>query len=189
MATDPTFRFPDAAGEAGLRELILYVATQCQDDPKFGATKLNKILWWADFLAYAEHGRPITGIEYQRLGNGPAPRRLVPVRIQMEADGDIVLAEVPGRGGYVQKKIVPLRAANLDVFSAADIAVVDDVIRALWKKTAKGVSTLSHGKAWEVAGDGESIPYEAVFLSDDPINRYDVARTKELARRFGWATV
>lgn len=187
MRRQPTFAVLDEQSEARLRELILYIAAQCQDDPKFGATKLNKILWWADFLSYAEHGKPITGIEYQRLGNGPAPRRLVPIRNEMEAAGDIAVAEVPGRGGYVQKKIVPLRAPDLDVFSPTDIAVVNDVIQALWRKTAKGVSNLSHGKAWEVAGDGELIPYEAVFLSDDPINRYDVARTRELARRFGWA--
>jgi hypothetical protein len=187
MPTSPTFKFPDASGEARLRELILYIAGECQSDPKFGATKLNKILWWADFLAYAEYGKPITGIEYQRLGNGPAPRRLVPVRNDMEAEGDIALANVPSRGGYVQRKIVPLRSPDLALFSPTDIAIVDHVIGALWRKTATGVSNLSHGKAWEVAGDGESIPYEAVFLSDDPINRYDVARTKELARQFGWA--
>lgn len=185
MALHATFKFADG-DEKRLRELILYISAQCQNDSNFGATKLNKILWWADFLSYAQYGKPITGIEYQRLGNGPAPRRLVPVRNDMQAAGEIALAEVASRGGYVQKKIVPLREPNLDVFSPTDIAVVDDVIRALWKKTAKGVSSLSHGKAWEVAADGASIPYEAVFLSDDPINRYDVARTKELARQFGW---
>ncbi len=187
MAHAPTYKFADGLGEIRLRELILYVAGECQEDPKFGATKLNKILWWADFLSYAQYGKPITGIEYQRLGQGPAPRRLVPVRNEMEAKGDIAMAAVASRGGYTQKKIVPLRAPDLNVFSPTDIAVVDDVIRALWKKTAKGVSNLSHGKAWEIAADGASIPYEAVFLSDDPINRYDIARTKELARQFGWA--
>lgn len=187
MPTHPTFKFADGQGEKRLRELILYIAAQCQSDPKFGATKLNKILWWADFLSYAQYGKPITGIEYQRLGNGPAPRRLVPVRNDMETAREIAVSEVPGRGGYVHKKIVPLRKANLDIFSPTDIAVVDDVIRALWNKTAKGVSSLSHGKAWEVAAEGDSIPYEAVFLSDGPINRYDVTRTKELARQFGWA--
>jgi Protein of unknown function (DUF4065) len=186
MSRTPTFKFADGQGENRLRELILYISVQCQDDPKFGATKLNKILWWADFLSYAERRTPITGIEYQRLGNGPAPRRLVPVRNDMAASGEIAISEVQGPGGYIQKKIVPLRAPDLGVFSAADIAVVDRVIRVLWRRTASGVSRLSHGKAWEVAADGASIPYEAVFLSDDMINRYDVARTKELARQFGW---
>jgi hypothetical protein len=186
MARQATFRRLDNTSEARLRELILYIASECQNDPKFGATKLNKILWWSDFLAYAEYGKPITGIEYQRLGNGPAPKRLVPVRREMEEDGDIALSKVPTRGGYVQQKVVALRPPDLTVFSPTDIATVDHVIRALWRKTATGVSRLSHGKAWEIAGDGQSIPYEAVFLSDDPINRYDVARTHELARQFGW---
>ena len=44
-------------------------------------------------------------------------------------------------------------------------------------KIRNEVSHLSHGKAWEVANDGQSIPYEAVFLSDDPIDAFDVARS------------
>ena len=186
MAKEPTFAVPDAESEVRLRELILYIATECQDDVSFGATKLNKILWWSDFLSFAEYGEPITGIEYQRLRNGPAPRRLLPVRDQMVARGDIVMAEVMGRGGYIEQRLVPLRAATLDVFDSTDIATVDYVIKALRRRTARGVSNLSHGKAWEVASDGDRIPYEAVFLSDAPINRSDVARTRELARQLGW---
>ena len=91
------------------------------------------------------------------------------------------------RGGYTQQRVVALRPADLTGFSGDEIAVVDYVIMALWHKTATGVSTLSHGKAWEVAQDRASIPYEAVFLSDAKVNRYDVGRTKELARQHGWA--
>jgi len=185
----PTFEFHDAGGEDRLRELILYVAQKCQGDPKFGATKLNKILWWSDFLAYAERGKPITGVAYMRLGNGPVPRRLVPIREQMKAAGDIVIREVPTFGGRTQQRIEPMRPPDLSKFSASDIDLVHNVIDALWNKTAKGVSTLSHGKAWEVAEDRGPIPYEAVFLSDAPINRYDVARGKALAKKHGWAVV
>lgn len=186
---NPTYTFPLANGEDRLRELILYVATQCQNDSKFGATKLNKILWWADFLAYAETGEPITGLEYMRLGNGPVPKRFVPIREDMQSRDELLVSKVQALGGYVQHRIVPLRRANLDIFTAEEIALVDRVIRALWKRTAKGVSKMSHGKAWEVAEDRGPIPYEAVFLSDDPINRYDLSRTKELGRRFGWQIV
>jgi hypothetical protein len=75
---EPTFSFPPdiVDGEARLRELILYIAARCERDPRFGATKLNKILLFADFLAYFRRRRPITGVEYMRLPNGPAPRRL-----------------------------------------------------------------------------------------------------------------
>ena len=47
--------------DAKLRELILYVAERCENDPDFGALKLNKILFNADFIAYALTGKAITG--------------------------------------------------------------------------------------------------------------------------------
>src|SRR6266498_2034018 len=75
-----TFDFPEMDCEERLREMILYICAKCADDPAFGATKLNKILWFSDFLAYFQRGVPITGVAYQRLSRGPAPKRLVPVR-------------------------------------------------------------------------------------------------------------
>ena len=137
----PTFRFTDGDGEARLRELILYVAAKCQGDPRFGATKLNKILWWSDFLAYGQRGRPITGVEYMRLAQGPVPKRYLPVSQWMQQAGELGISVVATRGGYEQKRPVALRAAKLDVFSADDIAIVDQVIGHLRNKTARGVST------------------------------------------------
>ena len=46
-----TYGENDAHSDERLGELILYVADKCADDPRFGATKLNKILWWSDFQA------------------------------------------------------------------------------------------------------------------------------------------
>ena len=62
-----------------LGELILYIASRCERAQYFGKTKLNKILFYADFLYYKKTGDSITGQEYMRLDQGPAPRRLVPV--------------------------------------------------------------------------------------------------------------
>ncbi len=42
--------------ERKLKEFILYVADRCEADPTFGAVKLNKILFYADFLAFASTG-------------------------------------------------------------------------------------------------------------------------------------
>ena len=56
------------------REPLLYVAHKSERDPSFGATKLNKLLFIADFLSYAKAGKSITGQPYVKLKNGPAPK-------------------------------------------------------------------------------------------------------------------
>ena len=90
------------------------------------------------------------------------------------------------RGTRIQKRLIPLRAVNYDLFTADQIAFVDEVIDWLWGKTAASVSEHSHGKAWKIAKDRQSMPYESIFLSDAPITPFDVLRTHELAEKFGW---
>lgn len=171
---------------ARLRELILYVATRCQFADRFGAVKLNKILAFADFTAFARYGKPITGVAYMRQENGPVPRKMKPVIDQMIRVRDIAIQKIPV-GKFSEHRFVPLRQPNLDVLTARDIALVDEVIELTWKATGQQVSDFSHGTAWEVAGkNGAPIPYEAAFLSDDPPDASDIARTRELNRKFGW---
>src|SRR5438034_140375 len=56
------------------KDLLLYVAERLGDDPTFGETKLNKVLFFSDFQAFRVLGRPITGAEYQRNIYGPTAR-------------------------------------------------------------------------------------------------------------------
>jgi hypothetical protein len=169
--------------EARYRELVLYICQKCATDPKFGATKLNKILYFSDFLAYATLGEPITGFEYQRLPNGPAPRRMVPMRAQMEERRDLGLQEVRLKGGRTQHRVVNLRVPDLGVFTAEQIALVDRIIEELWNLDAEEVSDLSHRMmGWKVADMNETIPYETVFISSGPLTETDVERARELRR-------
>ena len=55
-------------------ELIVLIASLSRDDPAFGDVKLNKLLFFSDFLAYTNLGHPTTGAEYQKLDFGPARR-------------------------------------------------------------------------------------------------------------------
>lgn len=161
-----------------MRELILYVATECKKDGSFGAVMLNKILFWSDFLTFAYHGKAITGVEYQKLKNGPAPRRLLSVRDQMKSRGEIELIEIP-LGRMVQHRVLALREPKLDLFSKKDLLIVDEVIRAHCGKAAKKVSAMSHGIAWESVDLKESIPYDFAVISDAPVTIAD----KQWARR------
>ena len=182
-----TYSFPNMNGEARLREMILYIASKCGGDPTFGAVKLNKILHRSDLRCFAQHGMPLTGVEYQALQNGPAPRRLVPVRNSMLQNREIAEEERPAPGGHRQVRIIARRMADLSAFDAHQLAVVDAEIDALWGNRAVDASAESHGRAWRIARkSGDLIPYEAAFLSDDPPGSDDSARARGLAGPYGW---
>ena len=89
--------------EDKLKQLILYVSQKYAGDSEFGSTKLNKILYFSDFLFYANTGKPITGVTYQRLPYGPAPRRMKPVSMEMINNSQLAMQEVHGEL-YVTKK-------------------------------------------------------------------------------------
>src|SRR5580698_5759462 len=81
------------ANEAKLKEAIIYIASLSDRDDSFGSTKLNKLLFRADFMAYAQWGNLVTGVEYFALENGPAPRPMKKLLRLMAEQGDIAIRE------------------------------------------------------------------------------------------------
>jgi len=185
---DPTklhfeFQLPDR--DARFKELILYVSEACLDDPTFSRTKLLKILFFSDFEAFGRYGKPITGMPYKKLPYGPAPAMFPQLQAEMLRDQ---LIRIVARRVYEheRQRVLPLKAPDVEHFSAREISLVDSWIRFFWNKTAKEVSRYSHGKAWKLANEGDSIPYEAVFISNEPVTDEDAATAKNLASKYGW---
>lgn len=178
----------DGDAEERLRQLILYLASRCEGDPAFGATKLNKLLYFADFTSYRQYGEAITGVPYMRLPEGPAPVYLIRIRNEMIEAGEIILKDVLFYQ-YPQKRIVALKNPDLSVFDARDIALIEWVIRSLKRYTARQVSDLSHGRAWRIAGDKEYIPYEASLLLEGDPTPADIAEAQVLIQKYGWQNV
>jgi hypothetical protein len=100
-----------------LGELIVYISEKSANDPRFGATKLNKLLYFSDFLAYGNFGRPITGAIYRHLKQGPAPRHLEEVRDRLAASGAIQIAERHLRNGRRQIRTTACRGFIRTKFS------------------------------------------------------------------------
>ena len=152
--------------EAKFAEFVLYVADKTRADHRGGAVKLNKYLYFAEFSAVRRLGRPITGVEYQKLTHGPAPRRLLPVRDALIADGSARLERRQDAFGYEHTDLVPLREANLSHFSADEIRIIDEVVEELLPLTGTQVSDLSHrDAAWLIVNVGETIPYELALVA------------------------
>jgi hypothetical protein len=172
---------------AKFKELMLYAADKSKADGHFGATKLNKILFFSDFLSYGRTGTPVTGATYQKLEKGPAPKQLKPIAREIVSEKSGMFIKRPWFN-YTQTVLIPLRPANRHRFSVEELDLVDDVIRNLAPYNASETSELSHDRseAWQIADIGEVIPYEAVFLSTRKPTSVDVSRAQELARKYGW---
>ncbi len=172
--------------EDKFKELILYIAGQCEHDSHFGAISLNKQLFYCDTLAYAKLGKPITGADYMALDYGPAPRFLAPIRGDMVDAGDIVVRKKQ-QFGHPQDRVIPLREPDLSSFSGEEIALIDQVVDLLRGVTAKYLSDFTHGEyGWKIAALRETIPYETVFLSREDVTRDDKQRAEELVIQHGW---
>ena len=175
-----------AYDEAKFTELLLYVADRLRDDQAGGATKLNKVVYFAEFAHVRRHGAPISGCEFKKLRQGPAPRRLLPVRDRMVEAGEAELRTVDFLG-WQQHRLVPLRPADTGVFSAEELQTIDDVLEQLRDLTARQVSDLSHeDPGWELTEMGETIPYGAALLGGKQTSTPTSRRlSREVADRYG----
>lgn len=86
--------------ERKFAELLLYIAEPLQNDRAGGATKLNKVVFFAEFTHLRRHHRVISGCDFQKLSHGPAPRQLVPVRDRLVRSGAADLVEEDFLAGH-----------------------------------------------------------------------------------------
>ena len=142
-----------AYDEGKLTELVMYVADRLREDRAGGATKLNKILFFADFAHVRRTGEPITGAQYQKLRQGPAPRRIKPVRDALVAAGaaNVVREEFLG---YELHRLVPLRTPDLSVFTKVELDTIDQVLADLDGLNARQVSRPLPRGGWLAACRG-----------------------------------
>ncbi len=171
-------------------ELVLHVAAMLRDDRAGGATKLNKVLFFAEFAHVRRHRRVISGCEFQKLPHGPAPRQLLPVRNQLIASGEAELTQEDFLG-RPQQRLIPLRAANLELFSKDEKKTISDVVAQLAESTATQVSSMSHEEpGWRLTEIGETIPYATAFLGYQQVQTPTSERLSEsVAQRYGLIAV
>ena len=173
-------------------ELILLIARECEGNTFFGATKLNKILFFCDFGAFAELGKSITGSEYVALEHGPVPRLLVQIRNDMVKQGDLIVEQWGN-----QDRVIARRNPKADLFSPAEHYLIYNVIRELEAENADSVSELSHKflgwqAAWaerQVTRQSTLIPYESVFVSNHRPTPTEISQVDSIAKEHGWSLI
>ncbi|MBI4557740.1 MAG: SocA family protein [Candidatus Hydrogenedentes bacterium] len=166
-----------------LRELILYISQRCEQDERLGVTKLNKLLFYIEFSAYLTYGKAITNQEYFRLPQGPAPQRFMIVKKAMERQKELAISTRLWHG-HEQKRPIALRIANLDLFTAEEISLVDEIIARYWGMTASDISESSHNfLGWICANEQERIPYQIALVGTRDLKEREIEYGQSLELR------
>ncbi len=174
----PTLMVSLPGGQNRMKQLIIYISKKCQDAERFGAIKLNKILWRSDFQSFARRSVPVTGREYKRLELGPAPKEMPVLHRDMQVQGLIGLDKVEVSEGKIEHRTIALVEPDLSIFSKDDLFFVDESIAYFWDKTGTETSDDSHGVAWSSRNNGDLMPYELARLSDKPISKKQFLRLR-----------
>ena len=141
-----------------LRNLLLYVLAQMGETFQ---TKMNKVLFYIDFLSYRERGMAISGLAYQAMEFGPVPQRWDRVYSAFdEVDQQVRLLQ-----GQECLALLPGGVADMRCFTAAEKAVIDRVCEKMKSMTSRAASQMSHDEpAWkDFVGKPGTIPYSEAF--------------------------
>jgi len=174
--------------EKKFKELVLYVSQKSDGDIKFGSTKLNKIVAFADMIHFMKTGKSITNASYMKQPQGVVARCMKPTLDKLQESQE--LAIVPKeQWGFTYKVPTALRSPKLDVFEPAEIETVEEVLKGLKDHNNSDVSYVSHRNTpnWEFLPVSVEIPISALlYPSEYKLTPEVTSRFKQLLRETDW---
>lgn len=148
------------------KNLVHFVVASCEDPQRLGATRLNKILWFADAAAYRLNGVSISGETYVKRKRGPVPKSILHAIRELEAEERIHVRDKTFPG-YKMRLFVALKDADTAAFSEQEMEIVRGIAQEICDvHSANSISDLSHDQIWLAANDGEEIPLHAVLAAN-----------------------
>ena len=141
-----------------LKNVLLCILNQCGE---VFYTKMNKLLFYADFLAYRRFGMALTGLCYKAIEFGPVPERWDRVYSQF----DEIVQEPRSYGDMEGSVLVSSVAANTDMFTAKELEILNEVCTKFLECSSTDMTRISHEEnAWIDNKDGHKrIPFVSAF--------------------------
>ena len=141
-----------------LKNLLLHILEQMGETFQ---TKMNKVLFYIDFLSYRERGMAISGLAYQAMEFGPVPQRWDRV---YSAFDDVEQREKLVQGQECLS-LWAQGAADMSGFSAGEMAIIDKVCETMKTMTSRTASQMSHKEPmWNAHVEKqELIPFSEAF--------------------------
>jgi len=146
-----------------LIEMIVYFTETC----KPLKTKMNKLLFYADFLHFKQKGFSISGSEYKALQMGPVPMNFDSIFEYAAMKDEIDITYEEFSNGSIGQAFSPKgnREFNASLFEPNELAAMQNVVKHFKRKSAKEMIKLSHSEpAWsENHSNRSKISYDFAF--------------------------
>ncbi len=141
-----------------LKNIMLYLLNRCEE---VWCTKMNKLLFYVDFLSYRERGMAMTGLSYRAINFGPVPERWDRVYSEFPE----VEQELRQTGDFVGSVLTTTSEPDLSMFTDTEMKVLDCVCNRFGTKSSREISRLSHDEtAWKNHHENhEKIPFQEAF--------------------------
>ena len=130
-----------------LVEMVVYFTENVRVTP----TKMNKLLFYSDFLHYKLTGVSISGTRYFAHTHGPVPKKFRTLFDYLSDQQIVDLISVQYPSGLVGEEFIkiPSKAFKSELFDKVEIDILDEIILKFKKYNAKEIRELSHEeKAW-----------------------------------------
>lgn len=123
-------------------------------------TKLNKLLFFADFKHYKYFASSITGVRYIHLPYGPVPDNYSYYFATLQDEDKAIIIKEEDCGPYAGEVLYAEKNPDLSVFSDSEIKTLIEVKEYFKNFTASKIKEFSHGeKGYKETLDGEPISY------------------------------
>ena len=135
-----------------IRQVILFFVNQLEGVVE---TKLNKLLFYADFFAYKTFGKGLTGLQYQAISYGPVPLHYATIYENLEG----LQKDLQEFGsGYVGSVISSTDVFDNKLFNKEELSVLHTVANNFKHVSAVEISKISHNEdAWIANKDLRSV--------------------------------
>ena len=138
------FRLPDIAR---FTEMIIFFAEKL----KPYKTKLNKLLFYADFIMYERSCFSMSGMKYVAMPMGPVPDKYDSIYEHLAGKDEFdIISNIFPDGGIGEKfKPNANREFNPDLFSPNELTVLEEVAKTFRNTSTKEIIDISHKeKGW-----------------------------------------
>ncbi len=123
-----------------LKNIMLFILDRCGD---VWCTKMNKLLFYIDFLSYRERGMAMTGLTYKAIEFGPVPERWDRVYSEFSE----IHQELKQAGEFVGSALRSDVPADVSVFSDNELKIMEQVCSKFETSSSRDISKLSHEEA------------------------------------------